>query len=353
MKFVVRNIKRIIRLFFALQLTGIFKLIKNYNSKSVNVILVPTYIKGYFLNSLEHDFVLAGVLVNAGKDYRFVHLRNYKKIHDSFVIYNPHEVFGVGYVNYSKRLTDIVRELEMNNNSVFYPSNDIEWWENKTFMHTKFESLGIRCPETHIISLMEYKGNQELPLSFPFLIKEEHSCAAQGVHKVNTRAEFDRIVSSVSFKLRNENIIIQKLIKMHCDLRVILIRSEIVLHYWRVNPSEEWKPTSTSHGSNVDFVTFPEQWREYIIQAFKKLNITTGAFDITWDDDDLSTEPYFLEISPSYQPNPPMNVIGKGFTYGQWKKKLLMNDSWDEHYIKIIYSIKEKLLLPIINKSSQ
>lgn len=341
------------RLCFALQLSGIVKLIKQYNRKSSNVILVPTYIKGYFLNSLEHDFVLASVLVNAGKDYRFVHLNNYRKIRNSFVIYNPHEVFGAGYVNYSLRLTQIVKELEANNNSVFYPSADIEWWENKTFMHNKFESLGVRCPETYVIPLEEISSYRELPLSFPFLIKEEHSCAAQGVHKVNSRSEFDKIINSDAFKLRNENVIIQKLIKMHRDLRVILIRSEIVLHYWRVNPSEEWKPTSTSHGSNVDFVSFPEQWRDYIINAFEKLNITTGAFDITWDDDDLSTEPYFLEISPSYQPNPPMDLKGRRFTYGQWKKKLLLKDSWDEHYIRIIYSIKSKLLSPIINNLSK
>ncbi|WP_264291210.1 hypothetical protein [Aliarcobacter butzleri] len=36
----------------------------------------------------------------------------------------------------------------------------------------------------------------------------------------------------------------------------------------------------------------------------EKFNLDTGAFDIAWNNDDLNTEPYFLEVSPFYQPNP-------------------------------------------------
>ena len=190
MKFVVRNIKRILRLYYSIQLAGFWKLYKSYNRNSTNVILVPTYIKGYFLNSLEHDFVLASVFANAGKKYRFVHLSKSETIKNSFVVYNPHEIFGEGYINYSKRLADIVKLLEANNNIVFYSSKDIEWWENKSFMHKQFDLLGVRTPETHIIPLKELHDNYVLPIAFPFLIKEEHSCAAQGVHKVNNYEQF-------------------------------------------------------------------------------------------------------------------------------------------------------------------
>ena len=30
---------------------------------------------------------------------------------------------------------------------------------------------------------------------------------------------------------------------MKRDLRVIIVNDEIVLHYWRINNSAEWKPT--------------------------------------------------------------------------------------------------------------
>lgn len=348
MKLLVRNIKRILRLYYAIKLGGVIQLLKNYNSKSSNVILVHSYFKGYFMNSLEHDFVLASVFVNLRKDYRFVLLKNVNTIKNSFVVFNPHEEFGQGNVNYSKHLSGIVKSLEERNNKVFYSSSDIEWWENKAFMHRKFEELNIQTPQTFILPLLPFEKEKQLPLSFPFLIKEEHSCASEGVHKVNNQEEFNKVIESASFISRNENIIIQRLVSMHKDLRVILIRSEIVLHYWRVNTAKEWKPTSTSHGSKVDFVTFPEKWKKKIIENFEKLNIVTGAFDITWENDDLETEPIFLEVSPSYQPNPPYEVESLNLSYGKWKKALLFRNSWDFHYIKIIYEMKYKILRPLI-----
>jgi len=105
----------------------------------------------------------------------------------------------------------------------------------------------------------------------------------------------------------------------------------------------EWKPTSTSHGSGVDFITFPEKWRDYIISTFQKLQITTGAFDIAWQNDDLETEPYFLEVSPFYQPNPPADLTNKLFSYGQYKKMLLFSNSWDKLYVENVYSLRLKV----------
>ena len=113
----------------------------------------------------------------------------------------------------------------------------------------------------------------------------------------------------------NEVLIKQQLINMRKDLRVILVGGEIVHYYWRINLSGEWKPTSTSFGSKVDFGNFPEQWRQHIIDTFKKLELTAGAFDITWEGDDLSQEPLYLEVSPVFQPNPKIEMRDKSYAY--------------------------------------
>ena len=53
--------------------------------------------------------------------------------------------------------------------------------------------------------------------------------------------------------------IIGSKINIRKDMRIIFVGSEIVLHYWRNNPSEEWRPTSTSYDSKTDFITFPDR----------------------------------------------------------------------------------------------
>ena len=52
-------------------------------------------------------------------------------------------------------------------------------------------------------------------------------------------------------------IIVQELLNIRKDLRVIVIGNEIFLHYWRINLGGEWRPTSTGFGSKVDFINYP------------------------------------------------------------------------------------------------
>lgn len=127
---------------------------------------------------------------------------------------------------------------------------------------------------------------------------------------------------------------------MRKDLRVILVGNEIVHFYWRINLGKEWKPTSTNFGSKVDFDNFPEKWRKHMIDTFKSLNITTGAFDVTWYNDDLETEPLYLEVSPGYQPNPRIELKGKEYAY--YKNSFSPFNDYDKLFVKLIFQIKEK-----------
>lgn len=228
-------------------------------------------------------------------------------------------VFGL--YDYTKTQYMLLQQLEKQNNNVFMTSEEFLYWENKVFMYKQLEKFGVRIPSTTIYPLNNIKYDE---IAYPTLVKEEHSCSSVGVFKVSSEDELKRLVLSARFQKENEYLILQELINMRKDLRVILVGDEIVLHYWRLNTEDEWKPTTTGNGTEVDFVFFPEKWKNWTIEQFNKIGITTGAFDICWNNDDLETEPYILEISPFYQPNPipPQEFKDLKISYGDWKKSL-------------------------------
>jgi hypothetical protein len=253
-----------------------------------------------------------------------------------------------GFSDYAATIKYITSQLEAQGCEVLPSSHEAEYWENKTFMHRKFEELKISTPRTMAFSTLEDLLKQQL--SFPVLIKEEHSCSSIGVHKVESKDALSRLVDR-EFFLRNKNILVQELLNMRRDLRVILVGDKIVLHYWRINTGKEWKPTSTSHGSDVDFVTFPEQWRSFIVDQFQRLGLRTGAFDIAWQNDDLSTVPLILEVSPHYQPNPPVDLSKSSLSYGQYKKKLLFRNGYLKNFIDIVFKIVDQQIKLTLKKS--
>lgn len=244
-----------------------------------------------------------------------------------------------GFKNYLTIQHYLTENLTNQFNRIYPNSHEMSLWENKTLMHQRFEELGINAPTTQIVSRPE-----DISLEFPFLLKEEHSFSSNGIHLINDRKELKKCVDNEYMK-RNKFILAQKLINMRRDLRVILVGDEIVLHYWRINKSEDWKPTATGYGSEVDFVSFPEKWRQYIIDVFKSLNLVTGAFDITWENDDLDTEPLILEVSPNYQPNPEVDISKLKVPYGVFKKKIgLGSNSYPSLFARTIFSQQEKIV---------
>ena len=344
MKIVVRNIKRLMRLFFAASMINWTQYLKYYfQGNSSTVVVCPRFWKGLVTNEVEQVLILLACAQKFFPDSVIVSVNKSMKVQSKRIIYSPSELFNLnGSVNYTEGLIELISCWESNKNNVYYPKSEIVFWENKAYMYRKFEECNVRHPSTVILTIEEALL-KKMDFQFPLLVKEAHSFASRGVHKINSVSELESLILSSEFKQKNNSVIIQKLMKMRKDLRVIIIGNEIVLHYWRVNNEKEWKPTSTSYGSKVDFVTFPETWRSEIIDSLKKLNLSTGAFDIAWENDDLSTEPFFLEVSPSYQPNPPVDTSLIGLTYGEYKKKLLWRNSWDYNFVKIMFEFKMKL----------
>lgn len=250
------------------------------------------------------------------------------------------------FSNYVNSMIFITENLELQNNLVFPNSIEVKLWENKAFMHDYFKLKNIRTPDSKVVKL-----NKSLEIfdqfNFPYLLKEVHSCSSNGVHKITSKEILEFIFNKYEILENNQEIIVQKLLNIRRDLRVIIVGNEIVLHYWRINLSSEWKPTSTGQGNKVDFGNFPEIWRSWILESFKKLNIRTGAFDIAWEDDNLDTEPYILEVSPFYQPNPaPLNDNDLLY-YGNWKKSVRIFNSYQKSIAQIIFDIQDQFVKQI------
>ncbi|PWH19829.1 MAG: hypothetical protein DDG59_01820 [Anaerolineae bacterium] len=215
-------------------------------------------------------------------------------------------------------------------------------------MHQIFSERGIHTPNTQVIPLSEV--TTKMTTDYPVLVKEEHSCSSMGLHLLSKAEDFENLLSDQEFRKKNQKVVIQALLNIRKDLRVILVGNEIIWHYWRINPSESWRPTATGYGSRVDFNNFPEKWRQWILEQFSRLGLTTGAFDIAWENDDLESEPYILEVSPVYQPNPKPKFEKNLQNYGKWKKSITLSDNYHQAYIDLEFQIQSKLTDELVRK---
>lgn len=346
-KFILERVKRVlafISVYYWVNIktdkSGIVK------DKDAEVYLwLPKFGWRYFINEkIIWDYGKVNALSKAGIKFKIFRGQNIGEISNKIVELNYSDMYNWKYKfnDYTKQLHFIVQQLESQNNIVFPSSKEIYYWENKGYMHKKFKEYNISEPTTELCKTFDEVKN--LNWEYPFLIKEEHSSASVGVHKITSNEDLDFHKNNNTFK-PNEYIISQKLIDMRKDLRVVLVGDEIVHYYWRINNQEDWRPTSTGRGSSVDFEFFPEQWRSFIIDEFKKFNIPTGAFDVTWDKDNLDTEPLILEVSPTYQINPKTLNKKHLAQYGKFKKTFGLNkSSYIYQYVTQTHSIIEKIV---------
>lgn len=314
----------------------------NKNTEAKNLVYVPYGIKKIHSEGFYKAFYLYCEIKNKFRDVGVV--RNLKKniqgknifyVVDADTKYLNKNLLTEGFAKETdlkfpiNSFKSFISQLEPKNN-LYPPLKHTLLWENKVFMHKEFERLNINAPKTII------KKNANLifdelatDLGNKFLFKHPHSAGSRGIVLISCQQDLNRVIEE---NIDLKELIFQRLVNMKKDLRVILIGKKIILHYWRVNNEEEWRPTSTSHGSEVDFEYFPEKHKSKIIDTFIKFDITQGAFDICWENDDVDGEPIFLEISPAFQPNPNLreyNIsLRKNQSYGNWKKTYMFDASY-------------------------
>ncbi len=305
-------------------------------------------VRYFFSDTAVYDYAIADALSRRGIKYNIKKGKDIGSLYGKtvFLSYSRNYLFEYSFMDYPANMSFLINQLEKQSNRVYPSSNEVALWENKTLMHKKFDDLNIPCPETTLY--FSKQQLQKLDTSEPFLIKEEHSASSKGVHKIENKEALERLLDKEFFE-RNETVIVQKLLNMRRDLRVILVNDKIVHHYWRINHSKEWKPTSTGRGSSVDFESFPEKWSSFIIEKFKQLDIVTGAFDIAWENDDLENTPMILEVSPAYQLNPVTAVKEDLEQYGSYKKKLYFSKkSYDYQFIKQSFTVYRSIVAEVL-----
>lgn len=339
-------LKRVLIYTYLFRKTKWKKIFQNHSKQSSNIVLLaPSYPKRlshYFRSgSLENDFALLDAVLERNEQFRIIlgfknveHIRDSKIYHNLSSLYteNENEDYTEALLNFQKSL--------LSRSNVLIPSHkDSLYWENKVFMHERFTELGISHPKTIVVE----KGNPLKLLDdlvFPVLFKPAHSSGAQGITKLDSLDTLKSHLRQTDY----DEYMIQEWIDMRRDLRLIFIGNELVVHYWRINQSEEWKPTSTGHGSSVDFVSLPTEWMPFIKDQYQKLGLKTGAFDITWRDDDLANTPLILEVSPSYMPNPSPRGAFEDQPYSEYKKSLFGKDAYHKNYIDLVFELKKKLI---------
>lgn len=296
-------------------------------------------------DSVLKDTALLAALIDTGRPFRIVRGAAIGSVTNSTIVYSIDAFNPNRSLNYSASLMTTLRQLEAQGNTLYPSADEAELWENKVFMHRRFDELGINSPPTIVV---ERDTDVDAAVAaagfeYPLLVKEPHSNNSQGLHRVASPAELaavrQRLAGAGAYEL-----LVQRILDMRRDLRVTMIGGEIVHHYWRINLSDEWMPTTTRKGSQVDFVTFPEQWRSTIVGAMDALGLRNGAFDVCWDHDDLDTEPYFLEVSPAYTPNPPPSAPFVDRPYADFKAQVRGDGNYTAAFADLVFELHRKLV---------
>lgn len=295
-----------------------------YNKKSENVIWIypcfPRQMAEYLGRSIIfNEFGFVWSMAENNIPFRIVLGRNIGKVHDSKIFYHAsHEFMNIfKFIEYPEFLIGTIRALENQRNEMFLNSEEMAYWENKIYMHKMFSKLEVSQPITHCISTKTLADFDKL--AYPFILKEIHSQGSKGLHKIeNKEQQLERM--DYLLRMGKHQILAQRIVDMTRDMRITIVGNEVILAYWRINPEKEWRPTSTSRGSSVDFGNFPEHWRSYFLEITHRMGLRAAAYDVCWEGDDVKTMPVILEVSPFFQPNPLLPAHLSHVAYRDYKK---------------------------------
>ena len=340
----MKLVNKIFILVFALLRLSWFKTLNKYNKRSVNVIwLIKNYsLKSFFNNDFLNDLALLNAVVNTVHDYRVVLGPRIGGFTSSNIFYNISR--QLNYFNLSGdslTLHHIVSNLELQGNLCMPSSDECRCWENKYEMYNLLISHEIAIPNSTVV--LRENVLEALKTNYPKIIKNGFLSGGEGVFSVESDTEAQSVLNNP--KLINcKLLIIQDRVNMRKDIRVIVIGKEVVLHYWRLNTANEWKKTSTSSGSNVDFEYIPTYLSEYLIEATLKLGWSSAAYDVAYNNDNSNSQPLILEVSAAFMPNPPVRYNYRALQYSKYKTSLrtFLIYNWD--YVKVNFTLKSKLV---------
>lgn len=322
MRRILLAFERFLLILTAIPFLGLLKLCKR-NSEIV-VIVGALYYK-----KLGRELIIRelGYVIQLIKQRKRFSLGGLKGSYEGKTIFwAPSEYYNKqGYRDYSRVILNVAESLESQGNRIFPNSKEVKYLENKYFMYSEFIKHGVNHPKTYLFNSLD--DIEWSSVTYPILWKGAHSNSGRDVKKFESE---EALRSFLSTRPSFDNIILQELVNMRMDMRVTVVCGEVYSAYWRINEAEEWRITSTSNGSRVQFLDHLDDFIENdVLKVFNTLSLDTGCVDICWENDLFrDTSPLFLEISPLFSINPKVNLNGKGYGYGEYKKKAFIKDGY-------------------------
>ena len=314
--------------------------LKPANPNAATAILVPNGFTRYINSDAIwlREYVLA--LVRRNKSLNIVSSAEevYPK---QLVIWRPSEKWVQRRWRYSSKvsstLAETARLIERRGAVIMPNSKVISYYENKVNMHDMFKREGVRSPATFAVNTMDEYIDASKKIGLPFIIKGAYGFSSSHIYLVdndNDAYNFGKqIFLAPGSKTQDEStnsfqmpVLVQEYLNIRRDMRVIFVGKKIFISYWRINTSTSWKSTATSFGSKVIYESFPAHWLNFLMDVINKINFPWGGLDIAWNNDDFSCEPYVLEVSPCFEPNPPPPAeFGDNYYQFKYQSKHIYN----------------------------
>ena len=313
-----------------------------YDHKSENALwIIKSYGFSSFLNNnLLNDLALVSSFLKRRKNFKLFFGTRVGKISSSKIFYNiSRQVNQFNFIDNSATLCHVVSVLESQGNLCFPSSAECACWENKYTMYNKLTEVELVFPKTQILDRNKIFNFEDI--QYPIILKNGYLSGGEGVFSIENRSELQEVLGNNIFN-RCEKIILQERVAMTKDIRVIVIGSEVVLHYWRINNQDIWKKTSTSSGSTVDFIYLPTGLGDLLVKATKKLGWAAAAYDVTYANDNIGTKPLILEVSPAFMPNPIPRISFKDKNYSNYKTSFYSFLFYINDYVDLVFNLKQK-----------
>ncbi len=267
----------------------------------------------------------------------------------SIVWFLPGPVVSPRLWDYSRQAVDFAAGLELQGNRLFCSSREVAYWENKAYMHRRFEQLGIPTPRTAILTGAD--GNGVEGMEGPVLVKQEHSAGSAGIEHFETTAAARTFAEAYAFR-PTESLIVQEVVPGATrDMRLTMVGGRAIesATYWRTKSKEalaepRWTTTATTYDSVVEHGTIPEHVVSAAADYLRKLELRTAGIDLMWVDDDVSRPPLVLEVSPYYQPNPPKPARYRDWTYKRYKSKPYRAEGYIFEQYRVFREIAAQIL---------
>jgi lipopolysaccharide biosynthesis glycosyltransferase len=242
---------------------------------------------------------------------------NYKYINNSDEIhYNDIVIFrfGANFMNYaykdtnkcSEMISKHIEEIE-DKGAICYPSSNLmKYYENKEMLLKLFTDKNIKIPESFFIpDITTYnKYKNAISKLFPVIIKVCYSCSSNNINQAYNVNELDKIIVT-NFKNNNGPILIQRKINFTKEARLTYIGDNIYHGYYRIKSNQNIVSGATNYGSSISFDIDLNKMKPFIRKFVNDTQFYMGGIDICWENDNLESDPYVLEVSPIFDINPP------------------------------------------------